>query len=77
MKNDVILLCMFVLLLLLAATIGGFFVWLLWPIVIPAVFPGLVASGTIAAELSFLQSVALSWLCAVLFKTTSTSKDSQ
>jgi hypothetical protein len=51
----------------LAIVLAGFFIWWLWPIAVPAFFPGLVASGTLAAEVSFWQSVALSWLCGALF----------
>lgn len=49
------------------AFLGGFFVWLLWPVALPAAFPGLVSRGILAGELSFWQSVALTWLSAILF----------
>lgn len=35
------------------AALGGTIIWLLWPIAIPAVFPGLVASGMLAGKLSW------------------------
>lgn len=43
-------------------------VWLLYPTVVAAVFPGLVASGAVAAKLSFWDSFWLAILCSVLFK---------
>lgn len=56
------------------AVLGGTIVWLIWPVVVPAVLPGLVAAGTIAAKLTWWVSVCLTWLCALLIKTASTSK---
>lgn len=52
----------------LVSVLGGLFVWLLWPAVVPVAFPGLVASGAIAGELSFWHSILLAWLCGTLFK---------
>lgn len=46
----------------------GTIIWLIWPVAIPAAFPGLVASGTIAAKLSWWASVCLSWIFGLLIK---------
>jgi len=61
-------------LILLVAVFGGVLVWWLWPIVIPAVFPGAVASGLVAKDLSLVTSIALSWLVGILFKSSSVSR---
>lgn len=58
--------------LFLGAFLGGTFVWLLWPVAIPAVFPSLVASGALAAKLTWWQSVCLAWLSGLLIKGYST-----
>lgn len=52
----------------LVAIFGGWIVYLTWPIAIPAAFPGLVASGTLAPALTFWQSVCLAWLAGCLVK---------
>lgn len=61
-------------LILLVAVFGGVLVWWLWPIVIPAVFPGAVASGLVAKDLSLVTSIVLSWLVGILFKSSSVSR---
>lgn len=43
----------------IAILIGGFITWLLWPVVVPAIFPGLVASGAIAGKISIYTAMAL------------------
>lgn len=65
-----------ILLLTLAAFIGGTIVWLIWPVVIPAVFPGAVAAGAVSAELSWWTSVCLTWLCSLLIKSSTTTTKS-
>ena len=62
-----------ILLITFAAFIGGTIVWFIWPIVVPVVFPGIVASGTVAANLSWWTSVCLTWLCSILLKTSTTN----
>lgn len=47
------------------------FIYLLWPVVIPAVFPKLVAEGYIVGKLSPALSLGVAILCASLFKGTS------
>lgn len=58
----------------LAAFFGGTVVWLIWPVAIPAAFPGLVASGVIAGKLTWWVSVCLVWLFGILIKATQTNK---
>lgn len=52
--------------------ISGTLLWLFWPYAMAA-FPGLVKSGTLAAELSWWTSVALSFVCAILVKSGQTN----
>lgn len=47
--------------------VSGTVVWLLWPSAVAA-FPGLVKAGTLAPELSWWTSVALSFVCGILIK---------
>lgn len=54
------------------AVVSGTIVWLIWPVVIPAVFPAAVASGAIAGKLSWWVSVCLTWLTGLLIKSTTT-----
>lgn len=56
----------------LIALLGGTIVYWLWPIAIPAAFPGLVASGTLAAKITFWPAVALNWLFILLIKDVNT-----
>lgn len=57
----------------IAAVFGGTLVWLIWPHAIPAVFPGLVAGGMIAAKLTWWKAVLFTWLCGILIKSTTSS----
>ncbi len=54
----------------IAAFFMSIFIYLLWPIVIPAVFPKLVAEGYIVGKLSPALSLGVAILCASLFKRT-------
>ncbi len=54
------------------AVLSGTLIWVLWPWAIPAVFPGLVASGVIAGKLGWGASVCLSWLFGLLLKSSVT-----
>lgn len=54
------------------AVVSGTIVWLLWPIAVPAAFPGLVASGVLAGKVSWWASVCLTWLCGLLIKGSTT-----
>lgn len=55
----------------IAAFFMSIFIYLLWPIVIPAVFPKLVAEGYIVGKLSPALSLGVAILCVSLFKGTS------
>ena len=55
----------------IAAFFMSIFIYLLWPVVIPAVFPKLVAEGYIVGKLSPALSLGVAILCASLFKGTS------
>ena len=52
------------------AFLAGTIIWIIWPYAIPAAFPGLVASGTLAAKLPWFSSVCLTWVSSILLKTT-------
>jgi len=55
----------------LFAIIGGTIIYWLWPVAIPAAFPGVVTAGYIAAKLSWWQAICLMWLCGLLIKSSS------
>jgi hypothetical protein len=57
------------------AVIGGTVVFIIWPMAIPAVFPGLVASGVLAAKIAWWPAVCLTWLCGILIKSTQTNNN--
>jgi hypothetical protein len=57
----------------LIAVFIGTVVFLIWPVAIPAVFPGLVAAGTIAGKLLWWQAVCFTWLCGILIKSTNSN----
>lgn len=59
----------------IVAVFGGTIVWLIWPVAIPAAFPGLVTAGTLAAKLSWGQAVCLTWLFGILIKSTQTNNN--
>lgn len=59
-------------LITLSALFGGTLVWLLWPIAIPALFPGLVTSGVLATSISWWPAVCFTWLCNLLIKSSIT-----
>lgn len=52
--------------LLFISLFAGTIVWLLWPIVIPNVFPGLVANGSIVGEIAWWHAVCFTWFCGIL-----------
>ena len=49
------------------AFLAGTIVWLIWPVAMGA-FPGLVASGALAAKISWWQAICLTWLMNFLIK---------
>lgn len=58
----------------IAAFFMSIFIYLLWPVVIPAVFPKLVAEGYIVGKLSPALSLGVAILCTSLFKGASYKK---
>jgi len=62
--------------LLLVATFTGTLVWLLWPMVIPNVFPRLVANGSIVGMIEWWHAVCFTWMIGILLNgNVSTKKD--
>lgn len=57
----------------LFSAIGALIISILWPLVIPAIFPGAVAAGTIAGNISFWTAFGLMVLTSLLFKPSSSS----
>jgi len=55
------------------AVFSGTILYWIWPIAIPATFPGLVENGTISAELTWWGAVCFTWLCGILIKSTQTN----
>jgi hypothetical protein len=62
---------------LLVIFLLAFPIWLLYPIVVNAVFPGLIFSGAIASKISFLEALAISLFCNILFKGQATTKSNK
>ena len=70
MKNFFVRIGIFFLAVIIAffsAIITGFIVFKLWPYVFPVILPGLVANGTIAAEITFKQAICFMWFTNLLF----------
>lgn len=59
-----------IMMLAFVAFISGTILYWIWPIAIPAAFPGLVATGVIAAKLEWWAAVCLTWLFGILIKST-------
>jgi len=55
------------------AVLGGTIVYWIWPLCVPAAFPGLVESGVIAPVLTWKVAVFLTWLFGILIKSTQTN----
>lgn len=62
-----------IIVIIVIACLGGIIIWLIWPIVIPAVFPGLVENGTISGEIGLWPAICLTFLTAILIKSSSSS----
>lgn len=62
-----------IVMLFLFSAIGAVVLMILWPLVIPNVFPGLVASGAIAGRLSFWVAFGLMFMSGLLFKSSGSS----
>lgn len=59
-------------LLFIVSIVGGTIVWATWPH-IHAMFPQAAAKGIIAQDLSWWDSVCVTWLFSVLIKSSSSS----
>jgi hypothetical protein len=59
------------------AVFGGTIVYWVWPVAIPAVFPGLVEKGVLAAHLAWWPAVCFTWLCGILIKSSQTNNNSK
>jgi len=57
------------------ALFGGTLVYWLWPVAIPAAFPGLVQTGVLAPEIMWWPAVCLAWLFGILIKSTQTNNN--
>lgn len=64
------------LLAFIISAIGAIIIVWLWPLVIPAVFPGLVASGAIAGTINFWVAFGLMFICSLLFKPSNSNSKS-
>lgn len=58
----------------LIALLGGTIVWLIWPVTFPVIFPSAVASGVLVAKIPWWTAVCTTWICAILFKSSSSNK---
>ena len=52
----------------IGAVLSGTILYFIWPVAVPVVFPGLVASGVLAGKLSWFTSVCLTWIFGILIK---------
>ena len=59
----------------LFSAIGAVILTLLWPLVIPNVFPGLVASGAIASDISFWVAFGVLFMSGMIFKNSSSNSE--
>jgi len=67
-KDKIILVLGVAVFIAFIALVGGTILYWIWPIAIPATFPGAVASGIIAGKLSWWCSVTLVWIFSILIK---------
>lgn len=75
--DKVVIILTAVMLTCVSIMIGGLIVSWLWGWIIPAIFPGLVASGAIVGKISAGTGVGLQLLCSVLFKNLHTKTTKQ
>jgi hypothetical protein len=66
-----------IVMLFLFSGIGAVILMILWPLVIPNVFPGLVASGAIAGQLSFWVAFGLMFLSGLMFRSSSSNSNTK
>jgi hypothetical protein len=55
-----------ILVLFAFALIAGTILWILWPLVVPTVFPKIVEDGYITGEISWITSVLFWWFARML-----------
>lgn len=72
MKNQIVLVLMGILLLLVAATMGGTIVWAVWDVV-PEITPKLVELGYLPRSIEWLAAVKLSFLTSILLKSSNSN----
>ena len=70
--ESISLIIMGLLTIALGSVIGGTLLYLLWEGSIPAMFPKAVESGVLAATLTWWQCVKITWVSAILIKSTTT-----
>ena len=61
----------------LIAVLGGTIIFWIWPVAIPAAFPGLVTSGVLAGKIAWWPAVCLTWLFGILIKSTQTNNNNK
>jgi hypothetical protein len=57
------------------ALIGGTIVYWLWPVAIPAILPGVVKAGWVAARLTWWQAVTTVWILGLLIKSSTSASE--
>lgn len=63
-----------IMLVALLAVFSGTVLFWIWPIAVPAAFPGLVAAGVIGAKMTWWGAVCLTWVAGILVKSNLTTK---
>lgn len=64
----------FIAVVVLICLLMGFPTMLLWNYLVPYLFPGAVASGTVIGTITFWKAFWLNVFCAILFKTATVNK---
>lgn len=73
--NGILVLLMAMVMLFVGAVFGGTVVWFVWPYAMAA-FPGLVKAGYLAQNLGWGNSIALTYLFAILLASHNSSAKS-
>lgn len=71
--EKIVLFLVTVAIFLLFVLLVGFCVWILWGMVIPIILPRAVKAGFIAKSIDLWTAILLSFLCSILFKSTTGS----
>jgi len=61
----------------LIAVFSGTIVYWVWPVAIPAVFPGLVEKGILAGQIGWWPAVCFTWICGILIKSAQTNNNNK